>query len=50
MHTTIKVNECQVPECLKKSTGRLFTAAIQALNTSCSKLNKTDDRESAQEA
>jgi len=31
------------------STGRHFTAATQALNTSCSKLNLTEERESPQE-
>jgi len=32
------------------STGRHFTAATQALNTICIKLNKTDEKKSPQEA
>jgi len=32
------------------STGRLLTAATQALNPSCSNINSTDERESPQEA
>ena len=30
--------------------GQHFTAATQALNTSCSELNKTDEREGPQES